>query len=192
MFNMTGKRLRKKILIFSCFFFLVFSFCSTNNNQLFAGESKIKKTTISESKKKIRDAFKSGNLIVKDAAIRMLKYVPEKDVYTMVLAVFQNFSIENTYPGFPLLWDSALATLYHLDPGQTLALLKKNQEMVLVSFDLFKLFSVIGFDKVSLFDNIVDFHASNWIFSEHSGLFDCILIAELYIQTSLSTYKKDF
>jgi hypothetical protein len=124
---------------------------------------------------------------VRREAIRMIRFEGSNRAFKAVLSLIQENEGYFFTSGSPLWQDDAVDTMFHLDPDATLEWLVSNNDDVLERFDLFRLFSAVGFDAIPLFDNVfwyIDFQSGPW-----SQLLYPLAFQEMYAATGNEIYE---
>ena len=161
---------------------------------------------VAEARETLFSGLSSLDPEVRRAAVRMIQYaaeeaapgapdtgVPDTDqapgVYEAVQDLFRDFRSTIRAPG-QLLWQyDAVDTLYALDPDRTLAFLVEHNDQVLGSFDLYTLFSIIGFDKVPRFDNLFWYIDQQGPSATATAMFS-VAMAEMHLSGGGSPYNR--
>jgi len=153
------------------------------------GEPERDEAKIALAKDIVLKGFSAEDLIVKKTAISMMKYLPQQEVYDQLLALFQDFTLENTTLNFREIKYVALESLFFLDPQRTEKELIAHNDQTLQLFDLYALFSIIGFDKITLFDNLFYFAMASYEQGEKHELFRTILYVQFFLYTREEKYE---
>ncbi|MCX7024814.1 MAG: hypothetical protein NT080_09365 [Spirochaetes bacterium] len=151
---------------------------------LSAEEQKTITACLPEARDIVLAGLDSGNHLVKEAAIRMLRHLPPKLAYEPVLALFQDPGSEITTPGFALFRDAALETLFSLDPARTLDWLRANEESIWNWIGPQGLFAMIGYDKITQFSNLFLLGLDGG----RKGAFGACLLSRKYLETKDRRY----
>ncbi len=151
---------------------------------------------VEEARAILFDGLDSLDSEVRRTAFAMIRYAGgpgttdapgTPDVYEAVQARFRDFRSHLRSPG-QFLWQSnAVETLYFLDPEGTVEFLIEHNDQVLGSMDLYVLFSIIGFDKIPLFDNVF-WYLDQQVPSDTPSLMFPIAMAEVYLEHRENPY----
>ncbi|MBN2441575.1 MAG: hypothetical protein JXJ04_09510 [Spirochaetales bacterium] len=126
---------------------------------------------------------------IKKEAVGMMRFLSPDQAYDALLSLFDSFALSVRKPEMDTIYDEALSSLYALDPEKTMEILLSQNDKVLLFFHLYDLFSIIGFDKVTKFDNIFYFTIENTLPSPRRALFYPLLWAEYYLRTKETKYR---
>jgi hypothetical protein len=107
-----------------------------------------------DSEKSIETAFTGHDVGRQIAAVRMMRFLGPAKAFDRIYALIRDFPPSDFKSVKPDLRYEALATLFYLDPERTLRLLLEYNDAVLASFDPALLFSIIGYDKITRFNNL--------------------------------------
>lgn len=134
------------------------------------------------------DAFYSDNYVIKREAIYGLRYLDNKNIFSNILTLFNSYIPD--YPGFDLIKDTALGTLYYLDPDRTIQWLKEYNTFleqynnsVLYVFEPALLFETIGTENYFYFDNI-----NYYLDSNTDKITSIKILTEQYLNTGEKKY----
>ena len=142
---------------------------------------------IKQAQKIISTGLTSTDLTVKDKAAGMMRYLPAPDAYPVLSRLLTEYFAQQTTGDMPAFIWSLLASLRVLNPDATLQLLLANQDIVLERFSLFRFFSIIGFEKIPLFDNLFYYQAmQEGTPGEQPAL--PVILAELFLATKEKKY----
>ncbi len=134
------------------------------------------------------NAFNSNNYIIKREAVYGMRFLKDDSIYNKILSIFD--TVQQDYPGFEILKDTALETLYYQDAPKTIEwlvnynnLLGKKFSSVLLIFEIQNFFDIIGYDNYYYFDNVYYF-----LNSSASPQVNIMVLAEQYLATGENKY----
>lgn len=147
--------------------------------------------TLASARRTLFEALDSRDPQVRRAAIVMLRYEGNGEAYGKIAALFRDFASPVLEPGLPLYQMEALATLNAIDPDRTVRWLQEHNDEVLERFDLYELFSAIGFSRMTDFDNLFLYTRAGYgTLSPRRTELQAIHVAEAYRKTGEEKYRR--
>lgn len=134
----------------------------------------------------VYEGLESTNPDVKLTAVKVIKYLSDPDGknYLKILELFEGFDFKQTVPAFEYIKYEAIRTLYYMNERATMKILIENNDYILSVFDLYKLFLILGFDRITEFDNVFYYAEANYEASKNIEVFKSICYAEHYLKTN--------
>jgi len=148
-------------------------------------------TLVASARRTLFEALDNPDPAVRREAIVMLRHEGSPEAYGRIAALFRDFALPVAEPGLPLYWNQAIATLYAIDAERTVRWLQEHNDEVLERFDLYELFSVIGFERVADFDNLFLYTLGGYGASTlRQAMMKKIHVAQIYRRTGEEKYRK--
>ena len=150
------------------------------------------RSVLPEAERIVYEGFNSDNTDIKNTAVRMMAYLQDEKVFDLLLGLLES-QIENNSSEITDnigMYEDALASIYKTHPQKALSWLHNHNDNVLMSFNLFTFFSIIGFDKIPTFDNIFYIYITHDYEEYGIQLLYPIIYSEHYLQTLDKKYER--